>query len=147
MKKHNVAAAILFCGFLFAFAAGYLLLPKSDFSEMEKRYLAETPDFRWETVFSGQWSREAEDYLADHVPGRNLLVGIHAYMELFAGRQHLKDVWLEDGKLLEAPVAPDEAAVARNMKVINALDILGLYTLFIHQTAIIFHILINVLYL
>ena len=120
MKKHNVAAAILFCGFLVTMAAGYLL-PRKTFSEMEKRYLAETPDFRWETVFSGQWSREAEDYLADHVPGRNLLVGIHAYMELFAGRQHLKDVWLEDGKLLEAPVAPDEAAVARNMKAINAL--------------------------
>ena len=56
MKKHNVAAAILFCGFLFTFAAGYLLLPKSDFSEMEKRYLAEPPKVSLESVFSGQWS-------------------------------------------------------------------------------------------
>ena len=120
MKKHNVAAAILFCGFLILIAAGYLL-PKSDFSEMEKRYLAETPDFRWETVFSGDWSRQAEDYLTDHVPGRNLFVGINAYMELLAGRQKLSDVWLEDGKLLEAPVPPDEKAISRNMKAINTL--------------------------
>lgn len=118
MRKHNVVAAILFCGFLITIAAGYLL-PKSEFSEMEKRYLAETPDFRWETVFSGDWSRQAEDYLTDHVPGRNLFVGINAYMELLAGRQQLKDVWLEDGKLLEAPVAVDEAAIARNMKAIH----------------------------
>lgn len=120
MKKHNVAAAILFCGFLLIFAAGYLLLPRSDFSEMEKRYLAEAPELSVESVFSGEWSRQAEDYLTDHVPGRNLLVGIHAYVELLAGRQHLKDVWLEEGKLLEAPVALDEKAIERNMHAINA---------------------------
>lgn len=120
MKKHNVAAAILFCGFLVIIAAGYLL-PKTAFSEMEKRYLAEAPDFRWETVFSGEWGRQAEDYLTDHIPGRNLFVGINAYTELLAGRQALKDVWLVDGKLLEAPVAMDEQAIARNMKAINRL--------------------------
>lgn len=121
MKRRNVAAAILFCGFLFGMAAGYVLLPKRDFSEMEKRYLAETPKFGWKTVFSGEWSRQAEDYLTDHVPGRDLYVGINAYMELLAGRQKLKDVWLEEGKLLEAPVATDEGAIARNMKAINTL--------------------------
>lgn len=119
MRKHNLAGAVLFCGFLFLIAAGYLL-PKSDFSEMEKRYLAEKPVLRWETLFSGDWSSQAEDYLSDHVPGRNFFVGLNAYMELLAGRQHLKDVWLEEGKLLEAPVAADPAVIARNMHAINA---------------------------
>lgn len=118
MKKHNLIGAILFCSFLIVFAAGYLL-PPSDFSQMEKRYLAELPDFRWKTVVSGDWSSQIEDYLSDHVLGRNLLVGINAYMELLAGRQRLKDVWLEDGKLLEAPVPADEKAIARNMHAIN----------------------------
>lgn len=120
MRRHNVAGVILFCGFLFSVAAGYFL-PKSTFSEMEKRYLAQAPDFRWETVFSGAWSGQAEDYLTDHVPCRNLFVGINAYVELLAGRQRLKDVWLEDGKLLEAPVAMDEQAITRNVNAINAL--------------------------
>lgn len=119
MRKHNVAASILFCGFLTIMAAGYLL-PKSDFSEMEKRYLAEAPDFCWKTVFSGQWGREVEDYLTDHVPGRNLFVGINAYIELLSGRQGLKDVWLVDGKLMEAPVALDEKVISRNMNAINS---------------------------
>lgn len=119
MKKHNVIGAVLFCCFLLVFAGGYLL-PKSDFSDMEKRYLAELPDFRWKTVVSGDWSSQIEDYLSDHVLGRNLLVGINAYMELLGGRQRLKDVWLEDGKLLEAPVEPEEKAVARNMKAISS---------------------------
>lgn len=120
MKKHNLAAAILFCGFLITMAAGYLL-PKQDFSEMEKRYLAQAPALSWKAVFSGEWGRQAEDYLTDHVPGRNLFVGINAYLELLAGRQQLKDVWLVEGKLVEAPVAYDEKAVSRNMKAINAL--------------------------
>lgn len=125
MRKHNLAAVILFCGFLFTIAAGYLL-PKSEFSEMEKRYLAETPDFRWETVVSGEWSSQMEEYLTDHIPGRNLFVGINAYMELLAGRQELKDVWLVDGKLLEAPVPVDEKTIERNMNTINAFaDTLG----------------------
>ena len=64
MKKQNVAAAILFCGFLFAIGAGYLL-PKADFSEMEKRYLAQAPTLSLKSVFSGQWSRQAEEYLSE----------------------------------------------------------------------------------
>lgn len=120
MRKSNVAVIVLFCGFLFAMAVGYLLLPEKTFSEMERRYLAEAPDFSPKTVLSGEWSSQAEDYLTDHVPGRNLFVGINAYMELLAGRQKLKDVWLVDGKLLEAPVAMDETVISRNMSAINA---------------------------
>lgn len=120
MKKHNVIGAILFCAFLFVFSLGYFL-PQGDFSEMEKRYLAEAPVLSWKNVLSGQWGSQADEYLSDHVLGRNLFVGINAYVELLAGRQHLKDVWLEDGRLLEAPVALDEKAVARNVGAINAL--------------------------
>lgn len=122
MRKHDLAAAILFCVFLFAMAAGYVLLPKAAFSEMEKRYLAEAPVLRGETLFSGAWSSQAEEYLTDHVPGRNLFVGINAYLELLAGRQKLKDVWLAEGKLLEAPVAKDEGAISRNMGAIRSFS-------------------------
>lgn len=125
MKKHNLAAAVLFCGFLFVISAGYLL-PHSDFSEMEKRYLAEAPAFTAKSVFSGEWGKQVENYLSDHIPGRNLFVGINAYLELLAGRQNLKDIRPADGKLLEAPVAADEGTIARNMTAINGFaDTLG----------------------
>lgn len=118
MRKHNIVGIILFCGFLVTMAAGYLL-PPSDFSPMEKRYLAKSPDFGWSSVFSGEWSSQAEDYLTDHVMGRNLFVGINAYLELLSGRQKLKDIWLADGKLIEAPVAAEESRISGNMKTIN----------------------------
>lgn len=118
MKKHNFAGILLFCLFLLAMAGGYLL-PKPAFSEMEKRYLADPPRLSWDTIRSGSWSTQAEDYLTDHILGRNFFVGIHAYVELLTGRQHLADIWLEEGKLLEAPVATDEAAISANMGAIN----------------------------
>jgi len=118
MRRHNIIGIFLFCGFLITIAAGFLL-PQTDFSVMEKRYLAEAPVFNQKTVFSGDWSSQVESYLVDHIPGRNLFVGLHAYMELLAGRQRLADIWLEEGKLLEAPVPVDEAAITRNMTAIH----------------------------
>lgn len=117
-NRHDLVAAILFCGFLAAIALGYLR-PHSDFSQMEKRYLAQAPAFRWSTALSGDFSADAEQYLSDHVPGRNLFVGIHAYLEKLAGRQRLTDIWAEAGKLLEAPVASDPQIIRQNMDAIH----------------------------
>lgn len=118
MRKHNFVGIFLFCGFLAVMAAGYLL-PDETFSPMEKRYLTEKPALSWEQVSSGDWSRKAEEYLTDHVLGRDFFVGVHAYMERLAGRQRLRDIWVEDGRLLEAPLTLDAEAIRRNMKAIN----------------------------
>lgn len=112
-------AALLFCGVLGAMAVG-IFFPKPAFSEMEKRYLAKAPALSWKAVLDGTWSKQAEDYLIDHVPGRDFLVGIHAYTELLAGRQKVSDIWLAEDKLLEAPVDLDETVVTRNMNTIHA---------------------------
>lgn len=119
MKKQNVLSAALFCAFLLIMAAGYLL-PKSNFSKMEKRYLAEAPVWSLKNVFSGDWSHQANDYLSDHALGRNLYVGISAYVDLLSGRQHLKDIWREEGKLLEAPVEYDGEVAAKRLKAIHS---------------------------
>jgi len=119
MKKHNIAAIVLFCSFLLVMAVG-TFLPKADFSEMEKRYLAQAPKLTGKTLLDGSWGKQVEDYLIDHIPGRNLFVGIHAYVELLAGRQKVNDVWLEADKLLEAPVPLDESVVSRNMNTIHS---------------------------
>lgn len=121
MKKQQIAAVVVFCGFLAAVALGYLL-PGTDFSEMEKRFLAKKPVLTWDSLFSGTWSKGTEEYLSDHVAGRNLFVGINAYLERLAGRQHLKDIWAEEGKLLEAPAPRDDDAIARNLRAINSLS-------------------------
>lgn len=120
MKKRDLITIFLFCGFLFSMMLGYFLLPGTDFSTYEKRYLAEAPALEWDAVASGEWGSDAETYMADHIPGRNFFVGLNAYFELLTGRQAGKDIQPWEGKLLEAPVAFDQAAVQKNMKTINS---------------------------
>lgn len=125
-KKSELLAIILFCGFVFGMMLCYILLPKSEFSEAEKRYLAETPALSWESVSSGDWGDEAETYMADHIPGRNFFVGLNAYYDLLTGRQLSKDIWVTDDRLVEAPVDEDAAAIRKNMSTINAFaDTIG----------------------
>ncbi len=119
--KHEKLTILLFCGFLGVMLVLYLLLPKTEFSQTEKRFLAEAPEMSWDAVASGKWGEEAETYMADHIPGRNFFVGLNAYFELFTGRQAGKDVWYRQGRLLEAPVEENSAAITRNMAAINAL--------------------------
>lgn len=118
-KKSEYIAIILFCTFLAAVALGYLLLPKADFSPLEKRNLEQFPAVSWRSIRSGDWGEEFETYLAGHMPGRNFFVGLNAYFEYFTGRQAAKDIRVVDGRLVEAPVQENEAAVTRCMEPIN----------------------------
>ena len=119
-KKSDFLTVVLFCSFLCAMLLMYLLIPKKDYSEAEKRYLADTPDMNWADVASGDWGNDAETYMADHIPGRDFFVGLNAYFDLFTGRQVGKDIWLEDDRLVESPVKMNEAVIAKNMKAVNA---------------------------
>jgi len=119
-KKSDILTCILFCGFLFAMFALYLLMPPADFSALEKRELAEAPAMNTDNLLSGQYGEEAETWLADHIPGRNFFVGLASYYDLFTGRQYTKDVYpAGNNRLVEAPNPGNEAAVQRNMRAIN----------------------------
>ena len=119
-KKTDILISALFCGFLAVMLVLFLVLPKSEFSEKEKRYLAETPELGWENVLSGEFGDEAETYIADHIPGRDFFVGLSAYYDLLSGRQVAQDIYVaREGRLVEAPVRMDREAIRRNMKAIN----------------------------
>lgn len=120
-KKSDLLLTVLFCGSLFLMLGLYLLLPKKTFSELEKDYLADLPKLTMENIVSGGFDEQVEEYLADHVPGRNFFVGVNAYYDLYSGRQVTKGVYLAKGhRLLEAPYTADPDAISANMAKINA---------------------------
>ena len=107
---------LLFALFLALMPLLFLLLPKQELSAREKRYLAPAPELSWNSLVSGRFGEEAEAYAADHLPGRDFLVGLDALCELAAGRQTTRSVYLcRGGRLCEAPAVYDEAVIARNM--------------------------------
>lgn len=127
-KPDQWIISISFCSFLLGMLLLYLFAPKQTFSREEKRYLAEAPAVSWESVCSGDFSRQAETYMADHVPGRNFFVGLNAYSRLLTGRQLSEDILLtRDLGLVERPVQADPTVIAGNMERIqsfaNGIDI------------------------
>lgn len=118
-KLHEKITVILFCVFLIMMTLFYLVLPKVQFSQAEKRYLEEFPQITWRDVSSGKWGDSLEKYMADHIPGRNFWVGLNAYIDLYTGRQVTKDVWKIDSRLVEAPVKENDSAISSKMQSIN----------------------------
>lgn len=120
-RKDEILTIVLFCGFLAVMMICYLLLPKTEFSEKEKRYLEKSPVFSGEELLSGSLGENIEKYMADHIPGRDFFVGLDAYVNLLTGRQITKDVRLLQGeRIVEAPVKWNEAVVRKNLQAIQA---------------------------
>lgn len=115
-------AVIGFCAFLGIVLVLYLLLPKSEYSELEKRYLEDMPTLTGKTLTSGQFGEDVESYMADHIPGRDFFVGLNAYVDLYTGRQVSKDIFAAaEDRLVEAPVTWDQAQAEKNMSAVNQL--------------------------
>ncbi len=120
MKKRTlqILTVAVFAAYLLAMLLGTILIPKADFSRREKRYLAEFPQLRWEDIASGTWGDSLESWLADHIPLRELFVGLDAYKEHLLGWQG--EIRCIDGRLVEAPVTPEQETLEKNLKAIEA---------------------------
>ena len=129
MRKRRLDKCIcaLFCAAIGLMLLLFLLLPQRDFSVREKRYLAKAPVLDRYTLFSGDFSRQAEAWAADHLPGRDALVGLKAWSEWLSGRQGAKEIYRgRSGRLYEAPLLADEAVLARKAGALrDAAELLG----------------------
>lgn len=113
-------AVVGFCAFLGVVVALYLLLPKSEFSEMEKRYLQTPPVLSVDSLTSGDFGADVDKFMADHIPGRDFFVGLNAYVDLLTGRQITKDVYVAEGdRLVEKPVVWNAEQAEKNVKAVN----------------------------
>lgn len=120
-KLINYILCLLFLLAVFAMAALFLLLPKEDFSQKEKRYLEKAPELSWDSLSSGDFGEKAEKYMADHLPFRDFLVGLAANVDRLMGLQVTKDIYVgRSGRLYEAPCREDAAALEGNMEAINS---------------------------
>ena len=111
---------VAFCAFIGIMSLLYLVLPKQETSELEKRPLEKAPEFSMEALTSGELGSDIETYMSDHIPGRSFFVGLNSYVDLYTGRQVTKDVYLAEGdRLVEAPAKWNQEQVDKNMKMVN----------------------------
>ena len=117
MKLRKYSASIVFLAFLLVIAVLFCALPKSAFSENEKRVLSDFPDITLESVADGSFGSKLETYLADQFPLRDLFVGIYSYTRLALGQNGVSGIYRgDDGYLIPAPEALNEALAARNVQ-------------------------------
>lgn len=120
-KKEHIIIVSVFCSFLAIMFFLYIFLPKTDFSELEKRYLNEFPEITKDTVASGEFGNDLESYMADHMPFRDFFVGTNSYFELYTGRRLTSEIYLtKDNALVEAPIEMQMDKMEKNMRIINS---------------------------
>jgi alginate O-acetyltransferase complex protein AlgJ len=108
---------VFFIGLILVMGAGLIVLPRQEFSSLEKRYLASPPAL---TLAGGQFSRDMEEYLGDHFPLRANWVGLDARRRLLTGIMAADSVWrLPDGALVESPLDYDATRLTRNVALLS----------------------------
>ena len=122
-KRYSIFLTALFCTFLGGMALLSLLLPKKSFSELENRYLQKAPTLSFSSVVvNGKFMEEAEDYVSDHIAGRDFWVALKAWSERLSGKRENEGVYFgKDDTLLNQVSDPDETQLSQAMDFLNLL--------------------------
>lgn len=123
MKKFAAwIQAVVLLAFIALFFLLNLILPDSDFSQQENRYLQTAPKFSLSELFSGKFSEKFESYVSDQFAFRDTWTALKARIELLLGKDSNKDIYLCDGEtLIEPYTAPTREDLEFRLDSINAL--------------------------
>ena len=124
MKQHNfnLLLTVLFCLFIGGMFLGSILLPDRTFSQLENRNLAAAPKLSWETVTTGTFMEDAEDYVNDQIIGRDFWVALKAWSERVSGKQENNGVYFaKEDTLISRVDTPEQSTLDTNAGYVNAL--------------------------
>lgn len=112
--KKNQAVCLLFLALLFGGLLLCICLPKDEFSESERRALAPAPRLSAESLLSGRFMSEFEEYATDAFPFRDSFRTLKALTaeHLFC-RQDNNGVYAADGFLSAVEYPVNEASLER----------------------------------
>lgn len=100
-KIKNIVQTIVLAAFLLALSLWCWLKPADDYSESERRALAQMPQFNAETVFSGSFMTDFETYTLDQFPLRDGFRSVKAVSELFVfNKMDNNDIYITDSGIL-----------------------------------------------
>ena len=123
-NKYPVFITALFCLFIFGFGAALFVLPDRSFSEQENRYLSQLKAPTLETLKSGKFMEDFEDYVVDQFPLRDSWIDLKAWSERLAGKEENNSVYFgTDGQqtLFAQFTAPSDEELEKRVGYVNAL--------------------------
>lgn len=117
-KAYKFLPAAIFLIFIVGMMVLFFVLPKKDYSSSEKRYLEQAPAFSFQSLVSGDFGEDFENFLSDQTAGRNFWVGLSAYYNYAIGNNGSTGIYkCKDGYLVNDPENMDE--LSRNIGFIN----------------------------
>ena len=122
-KKYSIFITVLFCLFIFGFGIALVLSPSRDFSEQENRYLSQFKAPTPNTLLSGKFMEDFEDYVTDQFPLRDGWIQLKALSERALGKQENNGVYFgTDGQTLFAQFnAPSQEELETRVGFVNTL--------------------------
>ena len=92
------------------------------FSENENRMLKQQPQLSLKNIFSGEFTKQYEEYISDQFIFRNFWVRIKSNMDVLAMKKDSKGIYFgKDGYLLQKFSKPDIDILNKNIEGINKL--------------------------
>ena len=119
--RYSRFLAAVFCLFLGGLLAWHALLPDRDRSDVENRTLAQFPDFSWETLKNGKFTKGVEDYFADQFPLRDQWTGLKARTEQVLGKREFNGVYLCGAALISKVEPPTDGLEEKNLSYVARL--------------------------
>ena len=110
-----------FCVFLGGLLAWHLLLPDRDRSDVENRTLAQFPEFSWEDLKDGSFTKGVEEYFADQFPLRDQWTGLKARTEQLLGKREFNGVYLCGDALIAKVEPPKDGLEEKNLSYVSRL--------------------------
>lgn len=114
------ALIILFFATIILMSIATFLLPKSYFSELENRTLAEAPSPTLNNLMDKSFMSDAETFMADHMIFRDQFAKSKTAIELLTGKREIGGVYISDQRLMENLKQPDAGITEQNLQAINS---------------------------
>jgi hypothetical protein len=120
MKKYSDYIIIGgFFAFLVIFAFLIIVLPKSEFSDMENRLLSSFPKISFSSIKDKETMTGIENYISDHFPLRTDWVEVKTDTEIAIGKRDINGVYILKNRFTQKITAVDNNTVDNNIKGIN----------------------------
>lgn len=119
--RYSRFLSAFFCLFLAGLLAWHVLLPDRDHSDVENRTLAQFPEFSWENLKDGSFTKGVEEYFADQFPLRDQWTGLKARTEQVLGKREFNGVYLCGHALISKVDPPQGGLEEKNLSYVSRL--------------------------
>ena len=121
-KAYSRLITVLFSLFIGGMLVWSLVLPDRTRSETENRTLAQWPEFTWEALKDGSYTKKVEEYFADQFPMRDEWTGLKAQSEHAIGKTEFNDIYLSGKDTLISKVeTPDQELLDKTLGYLDRL--------------------------